>query len=463
MFNIRFTRSAVIAASCLVFGSMFAGNQAQAAHRKVLYEKFTATWCGYCPYMGRAMSNLLDDYPEDTIGFQCHVSDAYTTSWGNTRANKYNVGGIPHILADGTFEQVGAYQNDQQNYNILKNWMNSRQAVPTDVTVDVTAVPVSGQTYHVTIVVGVESDGTAKTMEIYTVNTLNHYPSAVDNRYNYCVREGWNEGQFTVNPGDSVTVERDITFDTTSWDNKENIRIIAFAQEPGSGKTEVYNANGSDYPFIDTLDHQVVEVPISAAAKADDPTLENAATYDLQVVTIYDDDWTSTDVTATVDGSFYQHPNFDDSVPQTSFWASFPSLQFDSFFSAPEFAVPGFAQGPDVTNDSMSAIWFDTNTTPEGTYTIARFTVTSGTMLTMSGTTTAHHTAGELLPFSFDVPIDLGGCEGDINGDGQRDQADLGTLLASYGIDGGGDLDGDGDTDQADLGILLAVYGVPCP
>ncbi|MFG0253152.1 MAG: hypothetical protein ACF8NJ_09795 [Phycisphaerales bacterium JB038] len=48
---------------------------------------------------------------------------------------------------------------------------------------------------------------------------------------------------------------------------------------------------------------------------------------------------------------------------------------------------------------------------------------------------------------------------GDLDGDGDVDQADLGILLASYGKDAGGDLDGDGDTDQADLGILLANYG----
>ncbi|MCK4873177.1 MAG: beta-propeller fold lactonase family protein [Phycisphaerales bacterium] len=48
---------------------------------------------------------------------------------------------------------------------------------------------------------------------------------------------------------------------------------------------------------------------------------------------------------------------------------------------------------------------------------------------------------------------------GDLDGDGDVDQADLGILLAAYGIDDGGDCDGDGDTDQADLGILLANYG----
>ena len=50
-------------------------------------------------------------------------------------------------------------------------------------------------------------------------------------------------------------------------------------------------------------------------------------------------------------------------------------------------------------------------------------------------------------------------CPGDVDGDGDTDQADLGILLASYGTDAGGDLDGDNDTDQADLGILLADWG----
>ncbi len=48
---------------------------------------------------------------------------------------------------------------------------------------------------------------------------------------------------------------------------------------------------------------------------------------------------------------------------------------------------------------------------------------------------------------------------GDLDYDGDVDQADLGILLAAYNQNAGGDLDGDGDTDQADLGIMLANYG----
>jgi FG-GAP-like repeat len=49
-------------------------------------------------------------------------------------------------------------------------------------------------------------------------------------------------------------------------------------------------------------------------------------------------------------------------------------------------------------------------------------------------------------------------CIGDLDGDGDTDQADLGALLGAYNNDDGGDLNGDGFTDQADLGILLGDY-----
>jgi cyclophilin family peptidyl-prolyl cis-trans isomerase len=51
------------------------------------------------------------------------------------------------------------------------------------------------------------------------------------------------------------------------------------------------------------------------------------------------------------------------------------------------------------------------------------------------------------------------GCTGDLDGDLDVDQSDLGLLLASYELDDGGDLDDDGDTDQSDLGLLLADWG----
>ncbi len=61
---------------------------------------------------------------------------------------------------------------------------------------------------------------------------------------------------------------------------------------------------------------------------------------------------------------------------------------------------------------------------------------------------------GNGIPDECETP-----CPGDLDGDGDTDQADLGQLLGSFNLNDGGDLDGDGDTDQADLGVLLGDYG----
>ncbi len=54
-------------------------------------------------------------------------------------------------------------------------------------------------------------------------------------------------------------------------------------------------------------------------------------------------------------------------------------------------------------------------------------------------------------------------CPGDLNGDRNVNESDLGLLLASFLTGPGGDLDGDLDTDESDLGILLANWLNVCP
>jgi V8-like Glu-specific endopeptidase len=59
-------------------------------------------------------------------------------------------------------------------------------------------------------------------------------------------------------------------------------------------------------------------------------------------------------------------------------------------------------------------------------------------------------------------PIDAAPCEGDLNGDGAVDAADLAILLGAWGQPGGpANLDGNGGVNAADLGILLGAWG-PC-
>lgn len=88
--------------------------------------------------------------------------------------------------------------------------------------------------------------------------------------------------------------------------------------------------------------------------------------------------------------------------------------------------------------------------------------------LLASGDVDATAVASDHAPVvvDFAMPGDDSGVPGDIDGDGDVDQADLGALLGAYSSAEGdpnwnpdADFDGDGDVDQADLGTLLGNYG----
>jgi hypothetical protein len=75
--------------------------------------------------------------------------------------------------------------------------------------------------------------------------------------------------------------------------------------------------------------------------------------------------------------------------------------------------------------------------------------------------------SGAISSFGFDwnLALDLVAdaaailAQGDLNGDGAVDAADLAILLGAWGTSGPGDLDGDGVVDAADLAILLGAWG----
>jgi hypothetical protein len=53
-------------------------------------------------------------------------------------------------------------------------------------------------------------------------------------------------------------------------------------------------------------------------------------------------------------------------------------------------------------------------------------------------------------------------CQGDIDGNGSIDLADLNLVLGAFGSGPGGDANGDGVTDLTDLNIVLAAFGTDC-
>lgn len=241
----------------VILGLGSGGTTVSAADRVVVQELITATWCGYCPPACRAGNVMLNNFglggavnPNTLVFLEIHYNDDYDVAWGNSRIAYYpEFGGPPHSVTDGLTHQSGAYQDDTQQYNYYLGQYNSRRATPTDVTMQMGALQASGQTYNISVLVGLEPSGAAKSMRIHMVNALDHWPPDFS-YYRNTLRSAAtpNYVDVTLQPGQFQMVNASVTFDATSWANQSNIRLIAIAQQISGGKT-IYQAAQIGWPF----------------------------------------------------------------------------------------------------------------------------------------------------------------------------------------------------------------------
>lgn len=223
----------------------------RAQERVVLGEEFTSQFCQSCSYAGPALSRLLDVYPDTFAFVQIHFGDPYATAWGQDRWTFYGVQYTPTTVFNGTDLLPGAVSNIDQQYVIFRaNHFLPERAKPTDVTMDLWAEPVSGQTYRAHITVGMESGGTAKAMRITVVQVLDHWPDTPS--YS---RNGFKQAaapiDISLNPGGTTELQVDVTFDAESWGRQADIRLIAWAQSQDPGyPAEVYQAAIRLWPLI---------------------------------------------------------------------------------------------------------------------------------------------------------------------------------------------------------------------
>jgi hypothetical protein len=96
----------------------------------------------------------------------------------------------------------------------------------------------------VTVTVGIEEGGQAKSVLVHVIQVLDYYPSSTDNRYRNCQRQAAAAETVALEPGESHTFTRQFTITGVDWNNRDNVKVVAWARQPGSpAPREVYNAN----------------------------------------------------------------------------------------------------------------------------------------------------------------------------------------------------------------------------
>ncbi len=252
----------------------------------------------------------------------------------------------------------------------------------------------------------------------------------------------------------------------------------------------------------------VVPVENSSVGPGDDPlepTFHGGVThftFDLQVqVHDTDEDWggaRADTVLTPPNVEFFLHGlELDGYPPDPNDFDSHPALEFDSFWTSPSLfpntglggAPFGFwSAGSRAADELQNSVWADMYETGADTFTIARFTIVvppggvttpalvpAGTASgipvigTLMGSTTNSSTTPGCAEIAFDIIYRH--CAGDIDGDLDTDQADLGELLSAWHTcpgdpdynpsanlyDEGGPAED--CIDQQDLGVLLSDWG----
>ncbi|MBN2447927.1 MAG: thrombospondin type 3 repeat-containing protein, partial [Phycisphaerae bacterium] len=237
----------------LVFGAMLVccTCTALATDRTVLCEEFTSDTCTACEHAGPALSDLLDVYSGSLAFVQIHIYDESATAWGDARWAFHGGAYTPTAVFDGVDPLEGSVPDSAQQYTIYRtNHFLPQRDVATDVTLELSATPLSGQTYRVSATVGIEAGGTSKTMRIFMVQVLDHWP-ATHSYHRNGFKQAAPTTDITLLPGETQVVEQDFTFDADSWASQQDIKIIAWAQAPSdTAPVAVYQAATRLWPLI---------------------------------------------------------------------------------------------------------------------------------------------------------------------------------------------------------------------
>lgn len=200
------------------------------------------------------VSNLIDTNPTTFAVYEMHVWDAYITSWGEQRKAFYGniADGVPWFAYDGLFDAWFCPTGGGQGNQCYEPNLLERQPLPTDVTIDLYGTETAAQTYDVTAHVCIEPGGTGKTMRVYMVHALDHWPPSPSYSRN-TLRQGATTEDVTVASGACVDVVRTFVFDATSWAQQSDIKIVAWAQTPATAyPAEVHQAKVMHWPFTST-------------------------------------------------------------------------------------------------------------------------------------------------------------------------------------------------------------------
>ena len=118
--------------------------------------------------------------------------------------------------------------------------------------IEISAEQISDNIYEFTAELCLDPDGVAKTVRVYMVQVLDHFPFGISHEPRNGFKQAATTEDVALTPGVCVYVTREFAFDSDSMSHESDIKVIAWAQEPlSSGPAEVHQAACTVWPFPD--------------------------------------------------------------------------------------------------------------------------------------------------------------------------------------------------------------------
>lgn len=197
--------------------------------RKSLLQKFTATWCQYCPSMTSAISSYMEKNPGMAVSMSVHASDVLAVEEGTELGTRYGIMNFPTLVVDA--EGKVMLQSESATVSNIKEAVQAGMDGNTEfcdlaagavlkgseLIVNVGAKAASGS-YGICIALlqnGIKVNGGKEPDGIYN-HVLRGYATSIDG-----------ESTGDLSDGMFYTCSKSISV-STSWP-KENLSVIVYA------------------------------------------------------------------------------------------------------------------------------------------------------------------------------------------------------------------------------------------
>ena len=224
--------------------------QDQFVHRS-LAMRFTATWCGYCPYMGTAFDSAKSEMAGALELVSLHGSESnYEFSGTSTLANRFRISGFPSGIVDSRASIPNYSSTSVTASAVVAVAQETQQAYPAKTGIALGST-LDGSTLTVDLSLYVREADSYKVTVLLLEDGIVGYQSGGSNNYQH---NDVARLALTSISGDTVRISEDnqiwtktFTADIKSSWKAENLEILVYVEKPYGDQSKVSEVDGAEY------------------------------------------------------------------------------------------------------------------------------------------------------------------------------------------------------------------------